>query len=108
MSSSKGNLPLKIARIALLLVLLLLATLAVAPAVSNAAPAASSGSYDLSWWTMDGGGATFSTGGSYSLGGTIGQPDAGTSSGGTYTLEGGFWGGVVSILYWIYLPLVIR
>ena len=67
--------------------------------------------YDLSWWTVDGGGATFSTGSSYSLGGTIGQPDAGTSSGGTYTLAGGFWPGtesVVPITYHIYLPLVIR
>ena len=51
------------------------------------------GGYDLSWSTVDGGGATFSTGGTYSLGGTIGQPDAGTMSGGTYALDGGFWGG---------------
>src|SRR5438045_6444519 len=50
------------------------------------------GSYDLSWSTIDGGGGTFSTGGSYSLGGTIGQPDAGSMSGGAYTLTGGFWG----------------
>ena len=98
-----------------LLALLLISALAVAPAVSHAAPAqvanADSGSYDLSWWTVDGGGATFSTGGSYSLGGTIGQPDAGTSGGGTYTLAGGFWPGaegVVPITYYIYLPLVIR
>ena len=40
---------------------------------------------------MDGGGATFSTGGGYSLGGTAGQPDAGELSGGGYTLGGGFW-----------------
>jgi LPXTG-site transpeptidase (sortase) family protein len=52
---------------------------------------AQSGGYDLSWWTVDGGGATFSTGGSYRLGGTIGQPDAGELSGGSYTLYGGFW-----------------
>lgn len=67
--------------------------------------------YTLDWWTVDGGGTTFSAGGSYSLGGTIGQPDAGTSSGGTYTLVGGFWGGaegVVPVTYHIYLPLVIR
>jgi hypothetical protein len=49
--------------------------------------------YDLSWWTVDGGGGTFSQGGSYTLGGTIGQPDAGLMSGGSYTLGGGFWGG---------------
>src|SRR5512134_3654394 len=52
---------------------------------------AQSGGYDLSWWTVDGGGATFSTGGTYRLGGTIGQPDAGELSGGDYTLYGGFW-----------------
>lgn len=52
------------------------------------------GGYDLSWWTVDGGGDTFSQGGSYSLGGTIGQPDAGVlMDGGSYTLAGGFWGG---------------
>jgi hypothetical protein len=49
--------------------------------------------YTLDWWTVDGGGTISSTGGSYNLGGTIGQPDAGTSAGGTYTLIGGFWGG---------------
>ena len=40
---------------------------------------------------MDGGGATFSTGSGYTLGGTIGQPDAGALSGGGTTLGGGFW-----------------
>jgi LPXTG-site transpeptidase (sortase) family protein len=52
---------------------------------------AQAGGYDLSWWTVDGGGATFSTGGTYRLGGTIGQPDAGEHNGGDYTLYGGFW-----------------
>ena len=37
------------------------------------------GCYDLSWWTVDGGGITFNTGSSYTLGGTAGQPDAATS-----------------------------
>jgi hypothetical protein len=63
--------------------------------------------YDLSWNTIDGGGAMFSTGGSYSLGGTIGQPDAGALSGGGYTLVGGFWGGAMSA-YNVYLPVVLR
>lgn len=49
--------------------------------------------YDLSWYTFDGGGATFSTGGDFELGGTIGQPDAGVLSGGGFELVGGFWGG---------------
>src|SRR5437867_10568343 len=49
---------------------------------------------DLSWNTVDGGGYTYSTGGTFGLGGTIGQPDAGNSmTGGTFGLQGGFWGG---------------
>lgn len=66
-----------------------LATLALTSAIIYAQ---AGGGYDLSWSTVDGGGATFSTGGTYSLGGTIGQPDAGTMSGGAFTLDGGFWG----------------
>jgi hypothetical protein len=58
---------------------------------------------------VDGGGVTFSTGDSYSLGGSIGQPDAGTSSGGSYALVGGFWGGDTSTAnHQIYLPLIRR
>ena len=64
------------------------------------------GGYDLTWSTIDGGGATFSTGGSYSLGGTIGQPDAGSMSGPGYTLTGGFWGTPALFIY--RLPLVVR
>ncbi|MBN1135398.1 MAG: hypothetical protein JXM73_02375 [Anaerolineae bacterium] len=63
--------------------------------------------YDLSWWTADGGGQTFSTGGGYSLGGTIGQADAGLLSGSGYTLAAGFWSGGTAI-YRVYLPLVFR
>ena len=59
--------------------------------------AQSGGTYDLSWNTVDGGGYTFSSAGSYTLGGTIGQPDAGTQSGGSYGLEGGFWGGAIEL-----------
>ena len=51
--------------------------------------------YDLSWHTIDGGGATFSAGGDFELGGTIGQHDAGPSAGpmtgNGYELRGGFW-----------------
>ena len=47
--------------------------------------------YAIDWFTIDGGGGT-STGGVYSVTGTIGQPDAGKMSGGNYTIEGGFWG----------------
>ena len=70
---------------------------------------ASSAGYDLTWWTVDGGGQTFSTGGGYTLGGTIGQPDPGLLTGGGYALGGGFWGGgAVAVEYGIYLPLVLR
>ncbi len=47
--------------------------------------------FDLSWHTIDGGGATFSTGGAFEIGGAIGQPDAGALSGGSFSLGGGFW-----------------
>jgi hypothetical protein len=53
-------------------------------------------SYSIDWFTIDGGGGT-SSGGPYSLSGTIGQADAGRLSGGNYTLDGGFWGGVVAV-----------
>lgn len=50
------------------------------------------GQYELSWYTVDGGGGP-SSGGPYQLVGTIGQPDAAYSSGGNYELLGGFWPG---------------
>ncbi len=51
------------------------------------------GGYDLSWNTFDGGGASnVTSGGSYVLSGSIGQPDANAGhTGGSYTLQGGFW-----------------
>ncbi len=59
-------------------------------------PAALSAQYSIDWYTIDGGGG-ISTGGVYSITGTIGQPDAGTMSGGTYTLQGGFWGIIAAV-----------
>jgi len=53
--------------------------------------------YDLSWWTVDGGGGMFSTGGGFTLGGTIGQPDAAAAlTGGSFSLTGGFWPGATA------------
>ena len=47
--------------------------------------------YSVNWSTIDGGGGT-STGGVYTVSGTIGQPDAGVPmSGGTFAVTGGFW-----------------
>lgn len=48
----------------------------------------------IDWSTIDGGGAMNSTGGTFTLSGTIGQPDAAsnpTLTGGTFELTGGFW-----------------
>jgi hypothetical protein len=50
--------------------------------------------FDLDWHTIDGGGATYLTGGTFELGATAGQPDAGVMTGGTFVLGGGFWHGV--------------
>jgi len=64
--------------------------------------------FDVSWWTVDGGGGAAS-GGSYTLTGAIGQPDAGVLTGGDYTLGGGFWGGgAAAVEYKVYLPMVLR
>src|SRR3954454_12630705 len=57
----------------------------------SVAGGASAQNFAIDWFTIDGGGGT-STGGGYTVSGTIGQPDAGTMSGGTYSLDGGFWG----------------
>jgi hypothetical protein len=46
--------------------------------------------YSIDWYKIAGGGGT-STGGVYTLNGTIGQPDTGTMIGGNFTLIGGFW-----------------
>jgi hypothetical protein len=49
------------------------------------------GQYSIDWSTIGGGGGT-STGGVYSVTGTIGQYAAGNAmSGGNYTVTGGFW-----------------
>lgn len=86
--------------LALLTLLLLIASHTIAPASAQ-----SGGGYDLTWNTIDGGGGT-SIGGAYSLSGTIGQPDAGTMSGGAYTLNGGFW--VDFLGNKLNLPLIVR
>lgn len=65
------------------------------------------GGYDLTWNSIDGGGATFSSGGGYSLGATIGQADAGAASGGGYALNGGFWAGVPPN-YNAFVPIAFR
>ena len=58
--------------------------------VSLCAIAANAQNFSIDWSKIAGGGGT-STGGVFSLSGTIGQHDAGTMSGGNFTLDGGFW-----------------
>jgi hypothetical protein len=66
------------------------------------------GGYDLTWWTVDGGGEKVE-GGGITLVGTVGQADAGPAlSGGGLTLIGGFWPGAGAGQYKVYLPLVVR
>ena len=48
--------------------------------------------YEINWYTIDGGGGT-STAGPYILTGTIGQPDAGAMANENYEVFGGFWVG---------------
>jgi hypothetical protein len=74
-----------------------LLAIGIAACLHSGAFAQSGGVYNLTWNTFDGGGATFVTGGNFSLGGTIGQPDAGAMSGGTFTLAGGFWQALNSV-----------
>jgi hypothetical protein len=76
-----------------ILVLLKRIGLGMAALVSAAAYA---GDLNLNWFTVAGGGGT-STGGIYSVSGTIGQPDAGAMSGGSYALVGGFWGIIAAV-----------
>jgi len=45
--------------------------------------------YALDWHTI-GGGST-STGGVFAVSGTVGQPNAGKMSGGSFSIQGGFW-----------------
>jgi hypothetical protein len=64
----------------------LLVTLALWLVVTGA-----SAQYSINWYKVAGGGGT-STGGVYSVSGTIGQQDAGVPmTGGNFSLTGGFW-----------------
>ncbi len=59
--------------------------------------------YSIDWYKVAGGGGT-STGGVYSVSGTIGQPDASLAmSGGSYSLTGGFWA-LISVVQTAGLP----
>jgi hypothetical protein len=60
-------------------------------------------SYSIDWHKIAGGGGT-STGGTYQVSGTIGQPDAGGAmTGGNYSLTGGFWS-LISVVQTVGAP----
>jgi hypothetical protein len=74
-----------------------------------------SGDFDLTWWTLDGGGGGLeSADGKYALEVTIGQPDVSPElrGGDGFKLVGGFWGGaleqVIEHFYQVFLPLVMK
>jgi hypothetical protein len=96
----------KMKRLTLITCIIVVAALVLVVGVT-AALAQSGGGYDLTWFTVDGGGGE-SVASPYVLNGTIGQPDAGASKGGSYTLEGGFWGGQLYTGMSIYLPIILR
>src|ERR1700752_4218360 len=73
-----------------------LLALTIATVCLGLASLAGAQTYSIDWFTIDGGGGA-STGGVYSVSGTIGQPDAGHMSGGNYNLDGGFWGIIAAI-----------
>jgi hypothetical protein len=61
--------------------------------------------YAVNWSVVAGGGGQGSTGGGYSLSGTVGQPDVlSPMSGGSFTLTGGFWVGQPSTF--TYFPAI--
>jgi hypothetical protein len=51
--------------------------------------------YSINWSTVDGGAGT-STGGVFTVSGTIGQADAGSMSDGNFTVQGGFWADILA------------
>jgi hypothetical protein len=61
-------------------------------AALSAASLARAQPFAITWSTIDGGGTTTpAVGGSFTVVGTAGQPDAGSHSGGAFTCLGGFW-----------------
>jgi hypothetical protein len=64
--------------------------------ITYSALAQNGSDFAIDWFTFDGGGGT-SSGGAYSVSGTIGQADAGAMNGGSYSIVGGFWGVVEAV-----------
>ncbi len=85
--------------------ILCLVALSVTLVAIQAAPDTPAANYTIPWWTVDSGGSA-SQGGSYALVGTVGQPEPGNLSGGSYLLKGGFWSGL--LYYRVYSPFLFR
>jgi hypothetical protein len=88
---------------------LLLSLLAILLLV-GAAHARASGP-DIPWWVVPGGGG-HSSGGPFTLDGSVVQP-AGSMTGGNFELQSGFWyglpaGAVVPPSHWVYLPMIMK
>ena len=96
---------LKLSSPKLIVILLILLILIVIPVLAQ-----TGGDYDLTWNTVDNSGGIISTGSTFSMSGSIGQPEAGYSSGGSFTLSGGFitGGNLMASNTYIFLPLVTR
>lgn len=79
-------------RIPVIVLLACVVSVLLQSARSGSTGPAGAGEYELSWYTIDGGGVMFRTADQYELSGTIGQPDAGgPMAAGGYELTGGFW-----------------
>lgn len=66
-----------------------------APSADGIAAASARQGFDMSWWSVDGGG-DHSTGGDFALTAAIGQPESGATGTCSQALDGGLWSGVLS------------
>lgn len=95
-------------RLSLYMASIILFYLVVQISDTSTSAAQTGGSFHLTSWTIDGGGGQ-QQGGAYGVRSTIGQLDAGTISGGTYQIAGGFGISNVSIPpaeYRVFLPYI--
>ena len=94
------------------LILSCLVTLVLALICAGLASAQTGGNYDLTWGTVTGGGAIDSANAAsgFTLSDTIGQADAGTATGGGYTLTSGFWSIIASAAttHHVFLPVMLN
>lgn len=91
-------------------VALLVTVVALGVLLSSPLSQAADVTYDLTWWTVDGGGGiSQDAGGVYTLDCTLGQPDVGyVLSGGAYSTIGGYWESGLRTGMELFLPLVLK